>query len=304
MTTTVIIPTYNGAGKILTVLRALERQNISPDEVIVVVDGSTDNTVSLLQSTYFQLKSFRIIRQENLGRGAVKNTGAEHASHELLLFLDDDMLPEADWLKKHLQHHEEHPETIVTGPAVDRAESGDSDFQFFKSYLSAKWRADLLPFNKKAFPEEKVFITAANFSIPRKLFRQIGGFNPKLRDVEDFDFAVRATALGIPVYYDDETWAWHMEQSSCKHSISRMRSYQQARYILLNKYPELYRHRIQINRTEFPEWKRMILSFFKTKWMVHSIDMGRFKWLPQSLRFKLYDITLTANTHIGSDPIN
>ncbi|MEZ5037033.1 MAG: glycosyltransferase [Chitinophagales bacterium] len=46
----VIIPTYNGAHKIVNALESIEKQSVAPDEVIVVADGSTDNTIDILKS--------------------------------------------------------------------------------------------------------------------------------------------------------------------------------------------------------------------------------------------------------------
>ena len=61
MKISVIIPTYNGAHKIMNVLYSLERQTVKPDEVIVVIDGSTDNTVELLKQQQLNFISFKII---------------------------------------------------------------------------------------------------------------------------------------------------------------------------------------------------------------------------------------------------
>src|SRR6187397_1060160 len=93
MSTSVIIPTYNGAHKVVNVLRALEQQTHLPDEVVVVIDGSTDNTAELLRTNTFKLPSLRIIEQPNGGRAQVRNRGAKEASQDLLIFFDDDMRP-------------------------------------------------------------------------------------------------------------------------------------------------------------------------------------------------------------------
>src|SRR5262245_26527586 len=106
MTVSVIVPTYNGAHKILSLLRALEKQTRLPEEVIVVIDGSTDGTSDLLRQNTFALPGLRIIEQLNGGRSKVRNRGAKEAKSELLIFFDDDTVPTEACIEHHLLHHE------------------------------------------------------------------------------------------------------------------------------------------------------------------------------------------------------
>lgn len=296
MTVTVIIPTYNGAHKILTPLRGLEQQTIPADEVVVVIDGSTDNTTELLKREHFNFKSFRTITQENKGRGEVRNRGAGEASGDLLVFLDDDMLPEEGWLAAHIAHHSKHPGTILTSAAVDPADISKNDFQKFKAMLSLKWKGELMEHHQKPFPKDKAFITAANFSVSKHNFEKIGGFSSALNDVEDYDFAMRASLQNIPIYYDDNASAWHMELASCAHSIRRMSSYRKAHKQLLQLNPELYAERMKNRELKAGKLKKALFRVFRSKFWVKTIDQNYWTWLPQSLRFKLYDVVLTAHT--------
>lgn len=117
----VIIPTFNGFHKIMRILKKLEQQSKKPDEVIVVVDGSTDETVRLLQQKQFSFKAFKIIERENGGRSKVRNKGAKEAGGDLLIFFDDDMLPEPDCVAIHFQHHEKFSGSILMGTQIDRS---------------------------------------------------------------------------------------------------------------------------------------------------------------------------------------
>ena len=73
VTVSVIIPTYNGAHKILNVLKALEQQSYCDFETLVVIDGSTDNTADVVSNATLNLTSLRIVQQKNKGRVAVRN---------------------------------------------------------------------------------------------------------------------------------------------------------------------------------------------------------------------------------------
>jgi glycosyltransferase involved in cell wall biosynthesis len=92
---TVIVPTYMGEKKILTLMRALDVQTSQDFNCVIAVDGSTDDTVNLLRSTATQFNK-TIIEQKNLGRSVSRNVGAKHTQGELLVFFDDDMEPRPD----------------------------------------------------------------------------------------------------------------------------------------------------------------------------------------------------------------
>ena len=140
MKVSVVIPTYNGANKIPNVLRALEKQTIQDFETIVVIDGSTDNTVEVLRALNLTLKSFRIIEQENKGRAAVRNKGGQEAKGDLLIFFDDDMRPEPDCISQHVLHHENiNKSTIAVGRSAEDVKLCITDFHFYRAYLSDKW---------------------------------------------------------------------------------------------------------------------------------------------------------------------
>jgi glycosyltransferase involved in cell wall biosynthesis len=94
----IIIPTYNRKDNLVRILESLKDQTASPGdfEVIVVDDGSTDDS-SAVAGLAFPF-SLRYLRQANLGSAAARNAGAELASGDLLIFLDDDMIVEKGFI--------------------------------------------------------------------------------------------------------------------------------------------------------------------------------------------------------------
>lgn len=92
----IIIPTFNGASRIGNCLDSLVKQAAGRDvEIIVVDDGSTDNTAGVV-SCY---SSVRLITQANAGPASARNRGALEARGQILLFTDDDCVPMSDWLE-------------------------------------------------------------------------------------------------------------------------------------------------------------------------------------------------------------
>jgi glycosyltransferase involved in cell wall biosynthesis len=95
MSESIIIPTFNGASRIGNCLEALLQQTAGQDvEILVVNDGSTDNTVDAVG----RYSGIRLITQSNAGPAAARNRGALEAKGTLILFTDDDCVPTPEWL--------------------------------------------------------------------------------------------------------------------------------------------------------------------------------------------------------------
>src|SRR4051794_18449175 len=102
----IIIPTHNRAASLHRTLTALSVQDYptSLTEVIVVADGCTDETVTMIGElrTDYQLT---FVQQKNLGPSSARNVGAERANGDLLLFLDDDVEPSKGLVSAHVLAH-------------------------------------------------------------------------------------------------------------------------------------------------------------------------------------------------------
>ncbi len=89
----VIIPAFNGAEFIKDAIESILHQTYQPIEILVIDDGSTDNTQAVLEP-YLAQAAIRYLRQANAGHGAARNAGVRSAQGEHLCFLDQD-----DWLE-------------------------------------------------------------------------------------------------------------------------------------------------------------------------------------------------------------
>ncbi|HWO31055.1 MAG TPA: glycosyltransferase, partial [Candidatus Acidoferrum sp.] len=95
MSVSIIIPTFNGASRIGNCLDALLNQRVGRDaEILVVNDGSTDNTADVVA----RYSGVRLITQSNAGPAAARNRGALEARGTIILFTDDDCVPKPEWL--------------------------------------------------------------------------------------------------------------------------------------------------------------------------------------------------------------
>lgn len=95
-TTSVVIPAYNIGRLVGRAIDSVLAQTHQPDEIIVVDDGSTDDTADVIQSYGGKVK---YIHQENIGLAGARNTGIKASVCEWVAFLDGD----DEWLPQHLQ---------------------------------------------------------------------------------------------------------------------------------------------------------------------------------------------------------
>ncbi|MDQ3889412.1 MAG: CDP-glycerol glycerophosphotransferase family protein [Actinomycetota bacterium] len=90
----VVVPLYNVAAYLETCLESLVQQTLAGLEVVMVDDGSTDESAEIAERFVARDSRFRLVRQRNAGLGAARNTGIEHAAGEFLAFVDsDDVVP-------------------------------------------------------------------------------------------------------------------------------------------------------------------------------------------------------------------
>lgn len=295
MKISIIIPTYKGTNKILNIIQSLEKQTIQNFETIIMIDGSPDNTEEVIKSYSHSLQNLRIINQANQGRAKVRNDGARLATGDLLIFFDDDMHLKKNCIEEHIKFHNVNANIILVGGINENAEIMTTDIQKYKAFLSDKWIQEIKAW-KKALIKNNLYLTAANFSIPKILFNQLNGFDERLNDAEDYDLAVRAFQENIPIYYHHEAFAWHDDFITCQSYIKRQKEYRSFHQKLLALKPELYQ---KFNERQAPlptGIKAIIFQLFSFNFWVWSID--NFNWLiilPKKIRYKIYDLVITSH---------
>jgi glycosyltransferase involved in cell wall biosynthesis len=269
----------------------------------VVVDGSTDRTIEILNQYGSKLPQMRYYYQSNQGRACVRNKGALEAMGELLIYFDDDMLPET----KCIQSHEEFFLGISYGILVGRQFDlcDQTAFQRFRKSLSLKWEKPLLDAGTQRLMRDAIYLTAANFCILKSTFLHLGGFDARLSDAEDFDLAVRAFELDIPIYYCSAALAFHNDPITGRMYIRRLREYRKAHEYLRAIEPLRY-STIRLNQPIVPSGiKGMFFRFFASQYWVNWLDRDYFKWLiPRFIRHRLFDWIITANGSFFPDRVS
>jgi glycosyltransferase involved in cell wall biosynthesis len=182
----VIIPNYNYGRFLRQAIQSALNQTLEPHEIIVVDDGSTDDSKEILLSFG---DSIILVEQENAGVAAARNRGSEIATGGFLAFLDADDYWHPDKLEKQMHKFSSDAEIgFVHCGSTYVDENGKRNHDYITG--EEGWVADeLLRF--------EAVVIANTLVIKRELFAQIGGFDTtrELHPSEDWDICYRLSRL-------------------------------------------------------------------------------------------------------------
>jgi GT2 family glycosyltransferase len=208
----VIVPTFNRLDRLKQVIKALEAQTYPHElfEVVVVSDGSTDGTNEFLRVIETSL-NLRPVFQENQGVAVVRNRGVAEANAPIVLFIDDDVVPDTCLLEEHMRIHREQDNVVVIGPMLTPSD--------FVMWPWVKWEQAQLTKQYDAMASGKWDPTARQFytgnaSLKLKDVRQAGGFDPSFRRAEDVELAYRLNDLGLRFFYHPGAIGYHYAERS------------------------------------------------------------------------------------------
>ena len=188
----VVIPTYNRSVLLERALDSVLAQALPADEIIVVDDGSADNTVSMLKSRYPEVN---LITQDNRGVSAARNAGIKAARHEWIALLDSDDVWHQNKLEIQLQALQHSPEYLICHSNEIWIRNG-----FRANQMNKHKKAGGLIF-QHCLP--LCAISPSTVMIHRLLLNKVGLFDETLPACEDYDLWLRICSR-YPVLYIDE----------------------------------------------------------------------------------------------------
>jgi hypothetical protein len=172
----VIVPTFNRADTIVPSLDSLVKQTFSDFEVIVVDDGSTDDTAAAVETVQLDRLSYHW--QPNGGPSVARNTGADRAAGEYLAFLDTGDVADPDWLSAF--------DTMIRAYGCELVSCG-VDFTRGGLVMHTVLPRQLGP----GAGQVVAFFRTGCFAVRRKRFSAVGGFDPALRFSEVSELGMR-----------------------------------------------------------------------------------------------------------------
>jgi GT2 family glycosyltransferase len=200
----IIIPTFNGATRIGNCLDALLPQTARCKvEILVVNDGSTDNTAEVIR----QHPSVRLITQLNAGPATARNRGAQEATGTILLFTDDDCVPMPDWIGAMLEPFR-NPE-VVGAKGIYRTRQRGLAARFVQIEYEDKYRmmAGLASID---------FIDTYSAAFLRDRFLEMGGYDSSfpVACAEDIELSYRMSARGWLMKFVPTAIVYHTHPDS------------------------------------------------------------------------------------------
>lgn len=230
----VIIPTHNRVKSLRATLRSLLEQTYPRGEyeIIVVDDGSQDGTAILLEELAGQGELF-FHRQRQAGPAAARNAGARLARGQVLVFTDDDCLPQPGWLAAFAESYASEGKPAAVGGRIDNLDDGHWLHRFFKLQ-------DTQHLSYRESP--RLFLDTANASYRRDVFWEVGGFDESfpLPGAEDFDLGYRFVLAGHNLEINTQAVIVHNASTSVRDYFRRSYRIGFGTGILMLQHPQLF----------------------------------------------------------------
>lgn len=212
-----IIITHNRYNLLKQCLDSILNQHkYKSDEIIVIDDGSTDQTRATIKNLQKRYKSIKYFYQKHKGYSAARNLGLKNAKGEIIFFTDDDCIVEKGWFRKILKRFEENPSLAAVGgsilPLTDSKISWASYILNFSSWY---------PQGKTRYVKD---IPTTNIAYRKKMIEGLYFPDlPKNVSYEDSLFNFELTKNGKKMLFDPTIKVYHSTHESMDHFLKNQR---------------------------------------------------------------------------------
>ena len=225
----VVVACYNGARTLKLCLDSLERLNYPAYEVILVDDGSVDDTPQIAALH----KRIRYMRQANLGLSAARNTGIQAAKGEIIAFTDADCRADEDWLRYLMGHL---LNTRFVGIGGHNLLPPEDSWIAAAVMVSPGGPAHVMLTDRVA-----EHIPGCNMAFYKSALEEIGGFDPIFHKAgDDVDVCWRLQQRGYEIGFSPAGFVWHYRRSTFQDYLKQQHGYGEAEALLVRKHPEYF----------------------------------------------------------------
>jgi glycosyltransferase involved in cell wall biosynthesis len=226
----IIIPTYNRKVTLQRTIESLFNQTFPKNnyEVIVVDDGSTDGTESLVRDMVERAPvSLSYLKQKNQGPPAARNFGIDKATGEIIGFTDDDCKPEKRWIENAVSLFENREVMGVVGSTTPCTKP---EVKVLKALHTMN------------ITEDEGSYASCNIFYRKKILNELGGFDPEFKSMwEDTDLAHRVLSKGHIIKFDRNVKVCHNVAFNSAYSHLRSLRKHELTSLFYKKHPELKR---------------------------------------------------------------
>lgn len=213
-TISVVIPTYNYSRFIGEALKSILGQTLPPMEIVVVDDGSTDETETIVTSFGERVE---YIRQENAGVSAARNRGVAETTGELITFVDADDIVQPDFLEAMFGEFSAKSDVGLAHCGTRLFDSETGETLSFDLDGGAEGVADnLLLWEGPGFPAPGLVM------VRREAFLEVGGFDPRQKVGEDWDFCYRVARKYQVAFVPKPLVNYRIHRAAAHHNLENM----------------------------------------------------------------------------------
>lgn len=209
----VLIPTFNHCNYITATLNSVFAQTFTDYEIIVVNDGSPDDTAQLLKPLSESGK-IRYIEQENQGQSAARNRGLAEAQGQYIAFLDDDDLWPADKLQWQVEFLGNNPDHAAVGGSATMIDNDGNAFSH-QTYPSHSIASSLLFRGNPFMSPGQVLIRADTL-------REIGGLDTHLQGTDDYNLWFEMAHRAKFAYVSRDALLYRLHDSNASRDVTGM----------------------------------------------------------------------------------
>lgn len=222
----VIVCAYNAERTMGRCLDSLEQLNYPNYEVIVVNDGSTDNTREICQRYGY----IRLINQDNEGLSAARNIGLRAVTGEIIAYTDSDCMADPDWLTYLVERFQSSSFGAVGGPNLP-----PPDDSLVASCVAVSPGA---PAHVLLDDEVAEHIPGCNMAFRREALEAMHGFDPIFRAAgDDVDLCWRLQNNGYKIGFSPAAVVWHFRRNTVRDYVKQQKGYGKAEALLYFKHP-------------------------------------------------------------------
>lgn len=286
----IVIPLYNKEATVSRAVHSVLKQSFQDFELIVVNDGSTDNSCEVVES--FNDKRIRLIHQENAGVSAARNRGIEEAKGEFIAFLDadDEWMP--NYLATQVQLAKDYPNCAVFATNYEFIdEQGKTTKPIIRRIPFSEESGEITNYFEVASHSHPPLWTSA-IMVCKKAIQQIGGFPVGIRSGEDLLTWARL-AVYYRIAYNTQPFALYYIKDYSSRELQRIPDKSN---IVGKELQQLFnKHHIPALRKYLSHWQKMRSSVFLRCNKRKSCIKEAFKGLYYNIfNFKLYGYIILA----------